>query len=216
MIVLLVLLVGGPLAVVASFAVRDPFSTVIALAARDGKPVSQEWRPLGAISPNLARAVILSEDARFCLHWGVDVAQLRIAIEDFRSGRRARGASTITMQVVKNTLLWPEQSYLRKAVEIPLAGLLDLLLSKDRILEIYLNIAQMGPAAFGAEAAARRHFGKSAADLTRREAALIASVLPSPAARNPVRPGRRQLAQVARIERELPRSGWLFDCLDLR
>ncbi len=212
--VLLALLVGGPLAVLVSFAVRDPPSTLIGLLERSGRRARQDWVPLEAIAPALQRAVILSEDARFCLHYGVDLRQLRIVLEELVEGGRVRGASTITMQVVKNTLLWPDQSYLRKAIEIPLAVVLDLLLSKDRILEIYLNVAQMGPGVFGAEAAARYHFGVPAAALDPGQAALLAATLPSPGVRDPARPGPRQRAQAARVERELPRSAWLFACLE--
>jgi monofunctional biosynthetic peptidoglycan transglycosylase len=139
-----------------------------------GTEVERSWVPLERISPHLMRAVILSEDSGFCRHGGVDWAALEEAIES------DRGGSTITMQVVKNLFLWPSRSYVRKAIEIGLAYLVEALWSKRRILEIYLNIAEWGDGVFGAEAAAQTHFGKRAARLTAEEAALLAVVLPNP------------------------------------
>src|SRR6185436_4995918 len=121
----------------------------------------------------LQRAVIASEDGRFCQHHGVDWDEIEEAIERARDGI-PRGGSTISMQVVKNLFLWPSKSYVRKALEFPLTFAIEMAWSKPRILEIYLNIAEWGPGVFGAEAAARYHFGKSAATLTPSQAALLA------------------------------------------
>ena len=168
--------------------VDPPASTLMVAQRLTGTPISQRWVPLDRMSTNLRLAVILSEDGRFCRHNGVDWGELREAIDQVREGG-ARGGSTISMQVVKNLFLWPSKSYLRKAVEIPLALLIEAAWSKPRILEIYLNIAEWGPGVFGAEAAARHHFRKSAATLSPREAALLAVSLPNPFDRQAGRPG---------------------------
>ena len=119
-----------------------------------GTEIEQRWVPIERISPHLVQAVILSEDGGFCRHRGVDWSALEEAIES------SRGGSTITMQVVKNLFLWPQRSYIRKALEIVLAYVVEVVWPKERVLEIYLNIAEWGPGIFGAEAAARNHFGK--------------------------------------------------------
>ena len=153
--------------------------------------------PLPRISPVLALAVIVAEDGRFCTHHGVDFAEIRDAIADADDLSEARGGSTITQQVAKNFLLWPGRSWVRKALEFPLALWIDLVLSKRRILEIYLNIAEWGPnGEFGVEAGSRYAFGKPARDLSRYQAALLAAVLPNPMARNAHKPapGLRRLA----------------------
>ena len=129
--------------------------------------------------------VIVAEDGRFCTHHGVDFAGIRDAIEEADDLDDMRGGSTITQQVAKNLFLWPGHSYVRKALELPLALWIDLVLSKRRILEIYLNIAEWGPnGQFGVEAGSQYAFHKSARDLTRYQAALLASVLPNPVTRS--------------------------------
>lgn len=167
----------------------DPPASTLMLGQRlTGTSISQTWVPLERISPNLIAAVILSEDAAFCRHRGVDWGELREAIETASDGV-ARGGSTISMQVVKNLFLWPSRSYVRKAIEFPLTYAIEAAWSKPRILEIYLNIAEWGPGVFGAEAAARYHFRKSAYLLNPREAALLAVSLPNPFDRQAGRPG---------------------------
>ena len=167
----------------------DPPASTLMLGQRlAGTPISQRWVPLERMSPNLAAAVISSEDGHFCRHHGVDWGELKEAIESAGDGI-ARGGSTISMQVVKNLFLWPSRSYLRKALEIPLAYAMEALWPKRRVLEIYLNIAEWGPGIFGAEAAARYHFRKPALLLTPREAALLAVSLPNPFERQAGRPG---------------------------
>jgi monofunctional glycosyltransferase len=154
--------------------VNPPVSALMVGRGLAGTAIERSWMPLERISPHLMRAVILSEDGGFCRHGGVDWAAIEEAIES------DRGGSTITMQVVKNLFLWPSRSYVRKAIEIGLAYLVEALWSKRRILEIYLNVAEWGDGVFGAEAAAQTHFGKRAARLTAEEAALMAVVLPNP------------------------------------
>lgn len=138
-------------------------------------PVSRD-----KISRHLRRAVLASEDDRFYLHNGIDFVEIEKALERRRQGGRLRGASTLTQQVAKNLFLWNGRSYIRKGLELYLTLLLELVLSKDRILDLYLNLAEWGPGVYGAEAAARTHFGKSAAALTRDESARLAAILPSP------------------------------------
>ena len=168
-----------------------PVSTLMIGRWLSGEGVDRRWVPLSAISPNLAAAVIASEDARFCQHGGVDWDELREVLGDADEDGPSRGASTIPMQVAKNLFLWPSRSYIRKGLEVPLALLIDLLWSKRRTMEIYLNMAEWGDGVFGAEAAARSKFGKAARDLTRREAALLATSLPNPRLRNAARPSAR-------------------------
>ncbi|MCA6118927.1 monofunctional biosynthetic peptidoglycan transglycosylase [Bradyrhizobium sp. WSM 1738] len=174
-----------------------PVSTLMAWRWLKGAPVSRQWIDFHAMSPYLPRSVVGSEDARFCRHRGIDWDALQEAIDDAEDGEPTRGGSTITQQVAKNLFLWPGRSVVRKALELPLAMWIDLVLPKQRILEIYLNIAELGPSGqFGAEAGALYAFGRSAATLTAREAALMAAILPNPvkrSARNPG-PGVRRLA----------------------
>jgi monofunctional biosynthetic peptidoglycan transglycosylase len=155
-----------------------------------GQPVTREWRPLPEIAPELVRAVIAGEDARFCAHRGVDWEELREAMEEVDDLADARGASTIAMQTAKNLFLWPGRHYVRKALEVPIAYYIDFVWPKRRQIEVYLNIAEWGPnGEFGVEAGARRAFRKSARSLTAAEAALLAAVLPNPARRDAARPG---------------------------
>jgi monofunctional glycosyltransferase len=147
------------------------------------KPVA-----LKRVNPELVRMVIRAEDSNFCSHYGVDWSSLGQTIEDAATDGPTRGASTISMQVTKNLFLWQQPSYIRKAIEIPLAMILDLLWSKSRMMEVYLSIAEWGEGIYGVEAAAQAYFHKPASALTRAEAALLAAALPSPKRRHPKRP----------------------------
>ena len=178
-----------------------------------GEPVAQRWVPLRRVSPLLVRAVIVSEDARFCSHNGIDLGELKAAIEDARSGAAPRGASTITMQVVKNVFLWPDRSYLRKALELPLAVAVDFVWPKRRILEVYLNIAEWGPGIYGIDAGARDAFAKPPLTLTAREAARLAVVLPNPLDRDPANLEPR-IARVSQIIGARMRGTVDTTCLD--
>ncbi|GAB5378397.1 MAG: hypothetical protein AcusKO_48590 [Acuticoccus sp.] len=202
-----------PLVLTLVYTVVNPPALPIVRRNLADAPVEHRWVPLEAIAPRLAQSVIMAEDARFCLHYGIDLTQLRIVINDALDGERPRGASTITMQVVKNIFLWPERNYLRKAIEVPLSVGLDLAMRKRRILEIYLNVAQFGPSQFGVEAGAQHFFGKSAADLSPDEALALATNLPAPSVRDPRRPSRRQRGVMAHVARELERAPWVFTCL---
>lgn len=146
----------------------------------EGRSQHYEWVSIERMSPQAALAVVAAEDQKFPLHAGFDFEEIRNALQGHGKGRRIRGASTITQQVARNLFLWQGRSYLRKGLEAWFAGLLELLWPKRRILEVYLNIAEMGERTFGVEAASRRYFARSADALSREQAALLAAVLPSP------------------------------------
>ncbi|WP_448505864.1 monofunctional biosynthetic peptidoglycan transglycosylase, partial [Immundisolibacter sp.] len=143
-------------------------------------PYPYRWVDYEHIAPAMALAVVAAEDQRFREHMGLDLNGIRQAIRDNQYRRRPRGASTLTQQTAKNLFLWRDQTLLRKGIEVYFAGLLELLWPKQRILEVYLNVAQFGGSVFGVEAAARTYFDKPAAALTGEEAALLAAALPSP------------------------------------
>ncbi len=159
-----------------------PVPTTILMTQRAlaGEDVRRDWTRLEDISPHLPRAVMGGEDSRFCDHHGVDFEAITQALEDNAEGGRRRGGSTITQQTAKNVFLWNGGSYVRKAAEAYYALMVNIVWGKRRTMEIYLNVAEWGDGIFGAEAAAQARFGKPAKDLTKREAALLAAVLPSP------------------------------------
>jgi monofunctional biosynthetic peptidoglycan transglycosylase len=172
------------------YAVVNPVSTIMLWRYVTGQQVERHWVPLEKIDKEVPLSVIIAEDGRFCTHYGVDLVEIRDAIEDANGIDDLRGGSTITQQVAKNLFLWPGRSFVRKALELPLSLWIDLVLSKKRILEIYLNVAELGPSGeFGVEAGAKRAFGRSAARLSRYQAALLAASLPNPVTRNAKKPG---------------------------
>ena len=173
----------------------------------------RQWVNFEDISPNLVRAVMMSEDGQFCIHDGVDWGQMRMVVQEALEGESTRGASTIPMQTAKNLFLWNGRSFLRKGLELPLAVAADFVWSKQRMMEIYLNVAEWGPGIYGAEAAAQHHFGVSAAKLSRQQGALLAVALPNPISRNAGKPGNglRRLAGV--VERRARGSGDYIKCL---
>jgi monofunctional glycosyltransferase len=179
-----------PYLLVPLYLLVDPVSTPMIWRWLTGARVERVFVPLERMAASLPRSVIAAEDARFCQHGGIDWRSVQTAIEDAEDGGELRGASTITQQTAKNLFLWSGRSFVRKALEVPLALWTDLILPKRRILEIYLNIAQWGPnGEFGAEAAARRAFGRSVRELSASEAAILAAVLPNPMRRNARQPG---------------------------
>ena len=198
-------------ALVAAWRLLPPLSTL--MAARYGllRPVDRQWIALEKVAPALQAAVVMSEDGQFCRHYGVDWPALRGVMG--KAGGPSRGASTITMQSAKNLFLWPQRSFIRKGLEIPIALSLEVVWPKRRILEVYLNIAEWGEGVFGAEAAARRYFGKSAEALTVHEAALLASALPNPILRNPGRPKGKQRFIARIIEERMQQAAPWLDCL---
>jgi monofunctional biosynthetic peptidoglycan transglycosylase len=168
-----------------------PVSTLMLARLVTAQPVERDWRDLDAIAAVLPRTVIAAEDARFCTHNGVDWETLQEVIEEAQDGEATRGGSTITQQLAKNLFLWQGRSFVRKALELPLALWIDAVLPKRRVLELYLNVAEWGPSGqFGAEAGARHAFGKAASQLTAHEAALLAAILPNPVVRSASRPSR--------------------------
>jgi monofunctional glycosyltransferase len=170
-----------------------------------GEMIWQQGVPLDDVAVALREAVVVAEDSNFCLHAGIDLHAAKDALDDYVASGRLRGASTITMQVARNLFLWPGGGAPRKALEIPLALALDALWPKWRILEVYLRIAEMGPGIFGAEAAARSHFGVPAARLSPAQAALIAAVLPSPNHWSAAEPSHYVRARARAIQAERTR-----------
>jgi monofunctional biosynthetic peptidoglycan transglycosylase len=205
--------VGVVLLLTVLYTVVPPVSTLMLGRWLTLQGVERTAVTLDEISPALPRAVISSEDGRYCQHGGVDWDALRQVIEEADEDGPSRGASTISMQLAKNLFLWPSRSYLRKGMEIPLALLIDLAWSKRRVLENYLNIVELGEGVFGAEAAAQRYFGKRARDLSQSEAALLAAALPSPILRNPGRPSARHRALAGRLQRRMEFAAAATSCL---
>ena len=193
--------------------INPPITTVMIAKRIAGASIVKAWRPIEAISPHLVRAVIVAEDARFCAHSGIDWRQVEEVLSDAENGGQLRGASTITMQTVKNLFLWPGRSWLRKGLEVPLALYADAVLSKRRIMEIYLNIAEWDKGVYGAQTAAQHYFGVSAARLTAGQAARMAATLPAPRLRDPARPGR-VMGRLARVHaRRAAVSGPYVTCV---
>lgn len=207
-LILLAVLALVPLVGVLIHAVLPPPVTILmAREALVGRGMDYRWRSLNQMSPHLVTSVIAAEDARFCNHAGFDMEAIEKALKANEAGGKIRGGSTISQQTAKNVFLWPSRDWVRKGFEAGYTVLIELIWPKRRIMEVYLNVAEMGPGVFGAEAAARHWFGKSAADLTPREGARIAAILPSPRRYSAGSPGpyvRRRAAQVqanARIVR---------------
>jgi len=188
-----------------------PVSTLMIKDRVLGYGYQRQWIMLKDISPYLVNAVMMAEDGRFCRHYGVDWQALHGEV--IRDGGPARGASTLSMQLVKNLFLWHGRAYLRKGLEIPLALAADAILSKKRVMEIYLNIAEWGPGIYGAEAASQFYFKRSASRLTPRQAALLAVALPNPYLRNPSKPSDNLNRLAALIQNRAERSGAYIGCL---
>lgn len=184
---LLALILAG---LITAYRFVTPISTLMLARMVHQQKIDRIYAPLDAISPHLIAAVITSEDAHFCHNHGVDWGALREVIDESGEDGPSRGASTITMQVARNLFLWQSRSYIRKALEIPVALVLDFVWPKRRILEIYLNVAEWGDGIFGAAAAAKTYFHKTVGALDAREAALLVAVLPDPHHRDPRHPNR--------------------------
>ena len=179
-----------PYAIAPFYRFVDPVSMPMLWRRAAGKRVERIVVPLNRISPALRLAVIVAEDGSFCRNRGVDLGAIREAMQQSEDIGEARGGSTITQQTAKNLFLWEGRSFIRKALEFPLALWLNLVLPKRRILEIYLNVAEWGPdGEFGAEAGSRFAFGKSARDLSPSQAAELAAILPNPVQRSARTPG---------------------------
>lgn len=193
--------------------VDPPFSNLMMFRWLSGERVAQDWVSVERMSPQLVRAFVVSEDARFCQHMGVDFKEIENAISRSQNGI-PRGASTISMQVAKNLYLWPSKSYLRKVLEVPITFLIELVWPKWRIFEVYANIAELGPGVFGVEAATQHHFRKHAFQLGDREAALLAVALPNPLHRDAGAP-RAEMVRRAGTVRTRMRSA-ATACIEIR
>lgn len=170
------------------------------------------WVPYERISPEMARAVIASEDNLFDKHNGFDWKAIRQAQKEYESGRRRRGGSTISQQTAKNVFLLPHKSMVRKGFEAYFTVLIEFLWDKERIMEVYLNVAEMGKGVYGVEAAAEFHFGTSAAKLTRRQACLIAACLPNPIKCNAGNPSSyisKRAGDIAALEPKIAYPDWV-------
>ncbi|MEY2883652.1 MAG: monofunctional biosynthetic peptidoglycan transglycosylase [Pseudomonadota bacterium] len=180
-----------------------PMTWPMARDAIAGHHVERQWVPLSAIAVAVPRAVIGAEDAQFCSHNGFDLDAIEAAAAKNAASKKLRGGSTISQQTAKNAFLWPERSYLRKGLEAWFTLLIETIWGKPRIMEVYLNIAEMGPGIYGVEAAAQRYFNKSAAKLSPKEASRIAAILPQPIKRSATDPGRMVKRYARRIERRV-------------
>ena len=211
--VVLIFLVPAFLLFLYRFEFLHPVSTLMVKESLIGHGAKREWIAIDDMAPVLYQSVLSSEDGKFCSHSGVDWEALNKVIEDAIDGEKTRGASTITMQLVKNLFLWPNRSFIRKGLEVPYAMMAELILPKKRIMEIYLNIAEWDKGIFGVELAAQKYFNRSAAKLGPRYSSLLAVTLPNPKQRNAAKP-TRSMDRVARIvQRRAKASGAYVQCL---
>jgi monofunctional biosynthetic peptidoglycan transglycosylase len=182
--------VGLPLLAVLIYRVVPvPVTPLMIARSFEGRGIDHRWKPLYEISPNLVRAVVAAEDARFCEHAGFDFDAMQKAFANNQAGRKLRGGSTISQQAAKNVFLWEGRSYLRKGLEAYFTVLIEMVWGKHRIMEVYLNSVEWGPGIYGAEAASQRIFKKPARDLTTTQAARLAAILPSPLKWKAAKPG---------------------------
>ena len=193
--------------------VTPPVTPLMLLRLPETGRIDHHTVPLGAISRELQYAVIASEDNRFCLHHGVDWGAVSEAVGEYESEGRLRGASTITMQTARNLFLWPGGGFLRKGIEVALAYVIDALWPKRRIMEVYLNVIEWGDGIYGAEAAAETSFHKSAARLSRHEAALMTAVLPNPRRWSPAHATPYIAERAAIIGARIDRLEGFYGCL---
>lgn len=176
-----------------------PITPLMVIRLVEGYGFQKDWVSYDAISPNLPRAAIAAEDSGYCAHYGFEWEAIQKAWNRNAKSKRIRGGSTISNQAAKNAFLWPDRTYIRKAVEYYFTGLIELMWGKKRILEVYLNVVEFGPGIYGAEAAAQTYFKKPASALTRREAALLVAVLPSPLKWSVSKPGPYVQSRVGTI-----------------
>jgi len=194
------------LALVLLLRIAPPLTSAFMLAS-PVRPVQYQWVDRTRIAPAAALAAVAAEDQKFPDHWGFDFEAIDRALDHNEHSRRIRGGSTISQQTAKNLFLWSGRSYVRKGLEAGFTLLIEGLWPKQRILEVYLNVAQFGPGVYGVEAAARRYFGKPAAKLSRHEAALLAAVLPNPVRLRLDRPSAYVLERAADIEQQMQQLG---------
>jgi len=190
-----------------------PVTPLMVLRLTEGHGFAKDWVSIEQMSPHLARAVIAAEDNRFCEHNGVDWSAVGDVVSEYREDGRLRGASTVSMQTVKNLYLWPGRSVIRKGIEVGLVHALEAAWSKERIMEVYLNIAELGSGVYGVQAAAQHHFGRDAADLTAAQSAALVSILPAPLHRDPTAQTSSMGRRVGRIRRSIRNLGPLLACV---
>ncbi|HEY1720171.1 MAG TPA: monofunctional biosynthetic peptidoglycan transglycosylase [Magnetospirillaceae bacterium] len=193
--------------------IDPPFTPLMLIRYPVEGRIERQWVPLTSISRELPRAVIASEDNRFCIHHGIDWDAVSDAVEDYEDDGRLRGASTITMQVARNLFLWPGGGFIRKGIEAPLALTIDFLWPKKRIIEVYLNIVEWGDGIYGAEAASRTFFHIDAARLSRHDAGLMAAVLPNPRRWSPAKPTHYIAERAGTIAGRIDKLDGYLDCL---
>ncbi len=197
-----------PCALVALFrVVAPPITPLMVIRHIQGAGLERRWIPLEAVSAELIRAVIVSEDAQFCRHHGFDWDSLGDAVDTYERGGRLRGASTLSMQTAKNVFLWPGRSFVRKGLEAGFTVLIEMLWGKRRILEVYFNVVEWGDGLYGAEMAAQRYFHRPARDLTRRQAAALAAILPNPRRFSPLNPSPFIQARIRTIDARMGHIG---------
>jgi monofunctional biosynthetic peptidoglycan transglycosylase len=206
-------LMALPVVLTLAYSVVPPVSTLMLRDLVLLRGYDRDWIGLDEVAAVLENSVLASEDQTFCDHNGVEWPALRAQFDRWRAGEEARGASTLSMQVARNLFLWQGPSVVRKSLEVPLAVLIDTVWSKRRMMEVYINIAELGPQVYGFEAMAQQAFGRSAADVSRRQAALMVAALPLPSERNPAQPTGRQAWLADVISARAQRMGGYNACL---
>jgi monofunctional biosynthetic peptidoglycan transglycosylase len=211
-----VVLFVGPVIMVAVYRfVPPPITFLMVQRLFEGQGLDRRWVPLEKISPNLVRAVIATEDARFCEHRGFDVEAIEKAMAANARGKKLRGGSTISQQTAKNVFLWPQRDWVRKGLEAWFTVLIEVGWGKERIMEVYLNSIEWGPGVYGAEAAAQRNFKVPASKLTAAQSARLAAILPKPLGWKAAKPGpyvKRRAGSINRNARVV-RSEGLTACV---
>lgn len=201
----------GPVVVVAIYRfVPPPMTYLMVQRMFEGRGFERKWVPMADISPNLVRAVIAAEDARFCEHNGFDFGAIEKAMAANQAGKKLRGGSTISQQTAKNVFLWPQRDWVRKGLETWFTVLIEVGWGKPRIMEIYLNTIEWGPGVYGAEAAARRNFHTSAKTLTVAQSARLAAIVPKPLSWKAAKPGpyvQRRSGKITRNVGAVRREG---------
>lgn len=216
LLALFLVLVAGPVVAVILYRfIPPPVTPLMVIRAVEGRGLDHRWRPMDKISPALPRVLIAAEDAKFCEHRGFDFEALQKAYENNESGRKIRGGSTISQQTAKNVFLWPGRSYVRKGLEAWFTVLIETFWGKKRIMEVYMNSIEYGSGIYGAEAAAQRYFGVSAAKLTQAQSARLAAILPSPLKWKVIKPGKyvaKRTKKIGKATGAVRRDG-LADCV---
>lgn len=205
--VLLLCIFATVLVVLALRWVNPPFSTFILSSPEAHAQQQLKWADWETVSPWLPMAIMAAEDQKFPFHWGFDATAIRQAVMDGLEGHKMRGASTITQQLAKNLFLWPERSWLRKGLEAYFTLLLESLLTKQRILELYINLVEFGPYVFSAAAASQLYFAKPLDQITVQEACLLAAVLPNPRSSDLHRPSQRLKRRADHIREQINALG---------